>query len=322
MTSKIASFPSNLSMPLAHLEFVQIDVKTYSSHKHIDYVKKIAGVFLKSISESKLKKKDVFGLTPNHGRVAATSGPDNTAILVKGIGWTLGGPLVLLSEKDDELCFGLYDKESAIREVAVSAYIEDLKIPATRVLGYAEIEDQRLVKAKFSSGKPILPCLLYTQTLSLLRVNDLIYFNTKQKKEIITQVCMVVGIELQNYFEWFCERLGETIGMLHDAGGCNDTLDWGNITLAGEITDFEWIYVPGIPLPWGDGHLNLSERRKKEIIYAFEICIKLSYLLHKEKRYLNSKIVLLLENGYNKSSKEKLNIFDKLKKKFAFEKFC
>ena len=315
MNTKIASLPSNLIMPLAHLEFEQIEVETHSRHKYFDYVKKIGGVFLKGLNGAKVSKnKNVFGLTPNHGRVAATLGPEKSAILIKGIGWTLGGPLVLLSEKDDELCFGLYDKESALREVAVSEYIEDLNIPATRVIGYAQIKDQRLKKAKFSSGKPIFPCLLYTQTLFPLRVNDLIYFSFKQKKEIVSQVCMVLGIESKKYFEWFCIRLGETVGMLHEAGGCNDTLDWSNLTLAGEITDFEWIYVPGIPLPWGNGQIRLFERRKKEIIYAFEICMKLYYLLDPGQRTFNSKIILLLENGYNKHTKEKLNVFDKLKK--------
>jgi hypothetical protein len=321
MFSKITSLPPNFKMPLAHLEFEQIDVKTYSNHQHSGYVKKIGGVFLKGLSQKRLpKKENIFGLTPNHGRVAATSGPKKTAILIKGIGWTLGGPQVLLSEKDDELCFGLYDEESALREIAVSEYIEDLAIPATRVIGYARINDQRLAKVKFSSGKPISPCLLYTKAQSLLRVSDLIYFDPKQKRELILYICIILGIEPKKYFDWFCVRLGKTIGMLHEAGGCNDTLDWSNITLAGEITDFEWIYVPKIPLPWGDGETQLFERRDKEIIYAFEICTKLYYLLQSAQKTSNSKIITSLESGYNKYTKEKRNVFDKLKKRHVFEK--
>ena len=234
--------------------------------------------------------------------------------LIKGVGWTIGGPSVLLSRKDDELCFGLYDKKSALREIAVSEYIENLKIPATRVIGYAEIKERLLTKAKFSSGKPILPCLLYTQTLSPLRVNDLIYFNSNQKLEIVSRIAMIFDIAPKKYFDWFCIRLSETVAMLHEAGGCNDTLDWSNITLAGEITDFEWIYVPSIPLPWGNGKINLFERQEKEIIYAFEICVKLSHLLELDQRALTSKIIALLEKGYNKHSKDKLNIFSNLRK--------
>ena len=62
MNTKIASLPSNLIMPLAHLEFEQIEVETHSRHKYFDYVKKIGGVFLKGLNGAKVSKnKNVFG---------------------------------------------------------------------------------------------------------------------------------------------------------------------------------------------------------------------------------------------------------------------
>ena len=70
----------------------------------------------------------------------------------------------------------------------------------------------------------------------------------------------------------------------------------------------------------GDGETQLFERRDKEIIYAFEICTKLYYLLQSAQKTSNSKIITSLESGYNKYTKEKRNVFDKLKKRHVFEK--
>ena len=315
MINKIFSLPKNLKMPLGHLEFEKIDVDIHCRAEEHDLIHDIGGVFLKGLAEGRYEKRaGVFGLTPNHGRVAVTPGPKKTAILIKGIGWTLGGPTVLLSTKDDELCFGLYDKESALREISVSQQLESMGVPATRVLGYGQIKNSFLTDAKYSSGKPINPCLLYTQTISALRVSDLMFFNLDQRVDIISQIAEILGVSSEHFFEWFCLRLGEVLGILHDNGGCNDTLDWGNVTLAAEITDFEWGFVPGVPLPWGDGFKRLPERREKELIYAFEICMRLCHMLGLSNKTIAQKITASLQRGYSVFSDQKLGIFEKLQR--------
>ena len=305
-------------MPLGHLEFEKIDVDIHCAEKEYNLIHSIGGVFLKGLTGKNSEKKEgVFGLTPNHGRVAVTAGPKNTAILIKGVGWTIGGPSVLLSAKDDELCFGLYDKDSALREYAVSQNLESMDVPATRVLGYAEIKNSCLTEAKYRSGKAIKPCLLFTQTISPLRVSDLMYFNLKQKMEIVSQISEIIGVSGEYYFEWFCVRLGQVLGMLHETGACNDTLDWGNITLAAEITDFEWVFVPSVPLPWGDGYERLPERREKEVIYAFEVCIRLSHMLERPIKTIGPEVTSSLEKGYRAYCKRNLAAFENLKKSYV-----
>ena len=317
--SKIATLPVGVPTPMKHLEFQRIDVEIFSEGENLDCINKIGGVFLSGFQKRDTSTiKGVIGITPNHGRVAATAGPHNTAILIKGVGWTIGGPNVLLSNKDDELCFGLFDKKSAIREFSVSKILTDIGMSVTQVLGHASIKDERLTKARYRTGEFISPTLLYTKTRSLFRVNDLIYFSEIQRKKIALSVASVVEIEPKHYFDWFCKQLGESIGTLHAAGGCNDSLDWGNVTLAAEITDFEWIYIPGVPLPWGDGTEGLPERQEKEIIYAYEICIRLFFLLKPKEMPPTLIIIRLLEEGYSKSNRNHKNkIFSNLKSKFV-----
>ena len=113
--SKIATLPVGVPTPMGHLEFQKIDVEIFSEGENLDCISKIGGVFLSGFQERDTSTiKGVIGITPNHGRVAATAGPYNTAILIKGVGWTIGGPNVLLSNKDDELCFGLFDKKAQL----------------------------------------------------------------------------------------------------------------------------------------------------------------------------------------------------------------
>jgi hypothetical protein len=65
--------------------------------------------------------------------------------------------------------------------------------------------------------------------------------------------------------------LGRTIGVYHRHDCVNDTLEASNVTLMGEITDFEWFSVPGVPLPDGTEPDMLVERQQKELLYAAEI---------------------------------------------------
>ena len=314
MINKIFSLPKNLKMPLGHLEFEKIDVDIHCRAEEHDLIHDIGGGFLKGLTEGRYEKRaGVFGLTPNHGRVAVTPGPKKTAILIKGIGWTLGGPTVLLSTKDDELCFGLYDKESALREISVSQQLESMGVPATRVLGYGQIKNSFLTDAKYSSGKPINPCLLYTQTISALRVSDLMFFNLDQRVDIISQIAEILGVSSGHFFEWFI-RLGEVLGILHDNGGCNDTLDWGNVTPSSGNNRLSGCLFLAYPCLGEMVSSDCPREREKELIYAFEICMRLCHMLGLSNKTIAQKITASLQRGYSVFSNHQLGIFEKLQR--------
>jgi len=256
---------------------VKINIESISNHQ--DIISKIGGWFVDK-HFSKNGNSDVFPLTPLHGRVACFYSEFTGWVLIKGVGWTYGGPRVLNSPKDAELCFGLYDKKSAEREQLVSNWLLQQEIWATRVLGYAKIDDPDLNKISFKNGSKINPVLLYTRVKHPLRIMDLAYFNDHERELIIQDTSEKYGWSQQNFVLEFLRILALNVALFHSKGGCNDTLEIGNVTLAAEITDFEWVSVPGVPLLWGDGTQHLNVRKQKEILYLYEIAIQLSGLLH------------------------------------------
>ena len=62
-------------------------------------------------------------ITALHGRTCAIRCNETSGfVLLKGTGWTTGPLKYMVSPKDDELFFGLYDAESAQREYLISQY--------------------------------------------------------------------------------------------------------------------------------------------------------------------------------------------------------
>lgn len=243
-------------------------------------IEEIGGWFIgANLDENTSFPDKLIALTPLHGRVAGYLHDTEGWVLIKGVGWTFGGPRVLVSPKDSELCFGLYDKAAAMRELGVSDWLAANGLNAARVQGFAEIDDSRFDSTVFQNGHPVTPVLLYTSVTYPLRVADLAYFDDVRKDQIIAEVSSLNGWAKADYVEEFIYTLSRNVAEFQSAGGCNDTLDPNNVTLAGEITDFEWVGVPDVPLPWGDFDENLVQRRQKEVIYLYDIFIKLAAML-------------------------------------------
>ena len=243
-------------------------------------IEEIGGWFIEpDLGERGSSPANLVALTPLHGRVAGYLHEKEGWVLIKGVGWTFGGPRVLVSPKDAELCFGLYDKAAAERELAVSDWLSANGLNAARVLGIAEIDDSRFDATVFQNGQPVTPVLLYTSVAYPLRVADLAYFDDQGKDQIIADVSNLNGWAETEFLERFIYTLSQNVAEFQAAGGCNDTLDPNNVTLAGEITDFEWVGVPDVPLPWGDFNESLVQRRQKEVIYLYDIFIKLAAML-------------------------------------------
>ncbi len=238
--------------------------------------------------------KEIF-ISPIHGRAVSLKVSDYEWISVKGGGWNYGGPQVYISNKDEELIFGLYPFVSAQRELAVSKELEKVSSEFPKVLCYKKISDYNLpnkyqwVKSvKFRNGNLVEPCLLYTKLKCPYRVSDLNYLSDKQKRAVVNKFCDYWKISQENYIEKFIEVLGKNIAIMHKNGFINDTLDYGNVTLLAEVVDYEWITAPNIKLLDGTYGLEISEERKeKEILYVAEICLQLKALLHKKYNLFN-----------------------------------
>ncbi len=231
-----------------------------------------------------------INISPLHGRAVAVKKGDFDWISVKGGGWNYGGPQVYLSQKDEELIFGLYSSISAKREVAVSRAIERVSDAFPKVLYYKRFSDytlperyRQLAGVKFKNGTAVDPCLLYTQVKCPCRVADLMYFVYKKKRIVIEQCSRYWGISVKSYLQKFIQTLALNVAILHKHAFINDTLDYGNVTLLAEIIDYEWVTAPGIKLFDGTYGLEISkERKEKELLYGAEICLQLAAFLQQE----------------------------------------
>lgn len=227
-------------------------------------------------------------VSPLHGRSVALKISDFDWITVKGGGWNYGGPQVYVSLKDDELVFGLYSSASAQRELAVSNMLRALSDEFPVVMYYKKLTASVLpaklaavAQAKFSNGRPVEPCLLYTRLKCPCRVADLMYFTDAQRRSAVSACCAHWGVKDAGYADKFIEVLASRVAVMHLNGFINDTLDYGNVTLLAEIVDYEWVTAPGIRLPDGSEGCEISdERREKELLYGAEICFQLKNLLH------------------------------------------
>jgi hypothetical protein len=168
----------------------------------------------------------------------------------------------------------------------VSCFLHSRGIGATRVLGFARNEGGTVLGHNlFMDGSPIQPCLLYTQALSPYRVADLPWLTEAQRSHAVAEVCAVRHWPIQDFVEKFCKQMLFTMAGYHRHGCINDSLSSDNITLAAEVTDFEWFTTPDHALPDGSLHEEAAARRRKEIVYGYEIscmlCDALNLPAHK-----------------------------------------
>ena len=316
---------NSINLSFNHFDFTQSDfsgldfntcleigawfLSTGSNDRHID------------LSSCDIDKRP-FIPSIKHGRACVFClNPDeeDSWVSIKGIGWTYGGPVVLPSPKDNELVFGLYDRESAKREFEVSARLSFLKIESPMVLGYVTLNSKNLPElltgvstVKYNSGRYVKPSLLYTKVKSPFRITDLQFMEYEDRFRIVTKTANTMGTDLSNYFKEFGYRLGNKVGEYHAVGCVNDMLDAGNITLCGEIVDYEWFCIPNIPLPDGASGLdNIECRKEKEIIYGIEALLLLNAYL--KLNYSFYDILNVFISGYEKSYEHINNLAEVLK---------
>ena len=229
-------------------------------------------------------------ISAKHGRSIAVKKDNYNWILIKGGGWNYNGPALYRSSKDAELFFGLFDEKSAIRELKVRKALKNLSNEFPKVLYYKKFEDYNLPKdyeflktVKYTNGEFVKPCLLYTQVKTPLRVADIPFFKDEYKQEIIEIYSNYWNVQPKYFVDTFIKVLAKHVGIMHKNGFINDTLEYSNVTLLGEIIDYEWITAPNILLPDGSmGDIIQYERKEKEIFYAVEVVILLKSMLYQD----------------------------------------
>lgn len=204
---------------------------------------------------------------------------------LKGAGWVHGPPWAFASPKDAQLYFGLMDRVSGEREMKVSKWFEQNAIHSTRVRFLFPLNKYELSliglkpDVKFKNGTRVNPVVLITESQAAYRVDD---YNPRSHEEWLKEFSQSNAGSgnseegLLSCLNEFAGKLAKSINTYQFLGASNDTLSPDNVTVAGEITDYEWIYVPGIPLPDGSTDIMLYERQLKEAIYYVDILLSLA----------------------------------------------
>ena len=257
------------------LQYRSCELKEIQGDRYI--VNKIGGAFVCTGDEAKHQvelRHDVYNISPLHGRSSLYES-GGRFVYIKGSGWTFGGASVVASPKEPGLVFGLLDKRFAERELEVSKVLNSHNIKACRVLGFGDLQGFRHPNLEATQ--------LFVSTLYPLRVADLSfipYLDLRAKYvEDVAKICGLAISNLNDFVYWFVESLTNTVLQLHSIGGVCDSLTYDNVTLAAELVDFEWLFVPGIPTPDGSTDIFIEERQKKAAIYICEIGFYLANFL-------------------------------------------
>jgi len=261
---------------------------------------------------SDLPTNKPYVISPLHGRSAWIMNHKWGAVSIKGIGWTIGNIIKLPSPKDARMIFGLYGREEAEREWKVSQYLKKNEIRSTRVLGYTDNIDQKQKPLKYLDDSPVNPTLLYTQSISPWRVADLAWMNETERKFAFTEITRACLWSENGFISSFTETLSHNIAKYHSLGCINDSLSADNVTLAAEVTDFEWFGTPIHPLPDGTLWENNVKRKCKEIIYAYEIGCTLCHAINKPEEIKN--LLPIMVKGYKDGDVEVKKYLDSLNK--------
>ena len=224
-------------------------------------------------------------ISSNHRRsIALLKSQGGVATVVKGIGWVHGPPWVYVSPKDLQLCFGLLDWISGNREAKVSNWFESNGLFATRVRFCKLLDPDELsllglrAPPRFKDGSLVNPCVLVSDAISALRVDDYVPSRHELWKSEFFRLNTPsgeVGLDPISAAREFAKKIARNIESYQRLGVVNDSLSPDNVTLAGEVTDFEWVYVPGIPLPDGSTDSFLDDRQRKEAVYFIDIMVAL-----------------------------------------------
>ena len=207
-------------------------------------------------------------------------------ISFKGGGWTWGERQLLVSRKGPQMVFGIFGRADAEREVAVSGWLRARTDDAAEVLGWVASADAGIfppetavANLRHCDGSPAAPVVLVTRSGIPVRIAELAFLRGSARSRWMARACQVRGWSRDTFATDFAGRLGAALARLHSLGGTNDVLSWDNVTLAAEWTDFEWLYVPGHPLPEASTDERLAERQWKSCIDAFEVVDRLTAML-------------------------------------------
>ncbi len=183
--------------------------------------------YIKNNVEFKLS--DQLNLSFIHGRETCFKINTKKYLSVKGSGWIMGPPFSL-NVNIDNIFLGLLDLKKA--KIELNNY-KILKRKIKKLNNFQKVYKILRLKDFFKKNK-FTPCLLLRIIKSPYRLSDLFYDKNAKKNFIL-----FFGNNDKKSFTIFFNKIINTVLNLHSKNICHMSLDFNNITLAGEIVDLE-----------------------------------------------------------------------------------
>jgi hypothetical protein len=233
----------------------------------------IAGNALKRLGLAELCDLQSFMIpSVKHRRAITVNMLNGCYISLKGVGWVHGPPFFKMSPTYENLWYGLMDEKSAQKEFEISRDLRNLYVKSTQVLGYSEISHEELELMgvdklpNYSNGSMIKPVVIATKMNGKYRIRDFTNSNQKEWKRTLINYSEgneSIDIAVKN----LVRQIYNNIVLYQFNGYTNETLSSDNVTIHGEITDFERI----INIQSSDNLENFKKKQKAEAAYFYEI---------------------------------------------------
>jgi hypothetical protein len=227
----------------------------------------------------------LISYSPLHRRSGVSKILDEGAIVVKGVGETsllLNGWTKKLEEH------GIFSLEDGVREKDISMRFSELQIDVPSPLAIRELEnlyDERGTLIPSSACK-LRPCNYYYRVQEPIRICDIPFLDSELRSKAISRNLSRVAPSVSGgsnailtYVEKFVEKLARASGNLHLEGFHNAGIWEHNITMAGELLDFEQAYHPAIKSKYEFYNEDIAEHQDEEVLKAINACNYLSGLL-------------------------------------------
>ena len=250
------------------------------------------------------KKESLFIPSVKHRRVICTQISSSEYLSLKGVGWVHGPPWSMPSPVENELWYGLMDEESAKKEILISSKLKAYGIHCSYAHLIEPLSQNELSligvssDPTYNSGRLVRPVVLITKFQQALRIADLTPATEKQWHEALLSngphKCdktlaskNLINKIYNNIIKYQCN------------GAVNDTLSPDNVSLLGEITDFERIYISDTSQIAVIEKNDILSRQRSEAYYFFDIvrCI----IEYAELRCSVQSLLCLLMVGANRS---------------------
>ena len=243
---------------------------------------------------SKAGDKDMYCISPLHGRSFVVGERDGRYIVSKGngLGYTLN-PFLNTGECGKDT-WGLLLREDAERDFVLGQEIEALGIKTNHMEYVLELD----VELTLPNGQKMKPCLLQYDVECPYRICDVAFMTQEQIQAEVQKWEHMNERGFKKAHMIAAHVLIRNLRILHDHGILHNAIHEQNYTWALELLDFELACSPAYPYTREDYRRHVKSLFPREVIQTYVIINYIAGVL-KEKIDFAEVDALFSEYGFN-----------------------